>query len=340
MATRPEKIRLGIFLALALVAFVGTLVALMGTELIESRPEYLIRFEQSVSGLDVGSPVKLRGVRVGTVESIRISPKNVEVVEVRISVDPKTPIKTDNVAVMNMQGITGLKFIELKGGTRDAKQLPPGSEIQTGQTVLDQLADDAMDITEKINRLLAQFLEITRPENRKILDSTLRNLDSTVEKVDEVMFHLNETIQTSNAMLEENRQPIHTTLVNVAKTAAHVNETLGKLDTSIDQANGLLSDAKIPETTAEIRETAAFARKTVKGLELDRAIDGVLVTLGSLQRLLDGVAQTVGQNQESIRLTIHNLRRASDSLRDLSRTFQEKPVIQVFGREPKERDLP
>ena len=60
--------------------------------------KYLIRFDESVLGLNVDSVVKYRGIDVGKVTSIKINPKNTEQVEVLITILKTTPIKEKTVA--------------------------------------------------------------------------------------------------------------------------------------------------------------------------------------------------------------------------------------------------
>ena len=69
---------------------------------------------QSVSGLSVNSAVKYRGVDVGRVKEIALNPENTE--EVRLSLDilQGTPIKTDTVATLETQGLTGLATLNLE----------------------------------------------------------------------------------------------------------------------------------------------------------------------------------------------------------------------------------
>ena len=76
-----------------------------------------------------------------------------------------------------MQGITGLKFIELAEGTAGTERLPPGSRIEAGQTMLEQLTGRASDIGLKVEKVLNNVLYITRPENRRRVDSILASTD-------------------------------------------------------------------------------------------------------------------------------------------------------------------
>lgn len=110
---------------------------------------YRIRFGESVSGLELGEPVKYRGVDVGTVKAMALDPADPRVVQVDIALRKDAPIRTDTKASLKLKGITGVVFVELSGGTPKAKSLlaatPVGkvpeipSEKSSLNTVLDQL---------------------------------------------------------------------------------------------------------------------------------------------------------------------------------------------------------
>ena len=69
--------------------------------------------------------LRYRGVPIGTVTQIGIDLENVELIEVTLAIKKGTPIKTDTIASLALQGITGLSFVQLTGGTRNAPTLEP-----------------------------------------------------------------------------------------------------------------------------------------------------------------------------------------------------------------------
>ena len=109
MSTRLQKIRLGIFMLLSFMLLFGSIAVLAGMKLWNPKDRYFIRFRESISGLEVGSTVKMKGVRVGQVESISIG-RDVESVIVTLSLAPKTPITVDTRGIMTSIGITGLNI--------------------------------------------------------------------------------------------------------------------------------------------------------------------------------------------------------------------------------------
>ena len=123
METRASYVLVGSFV-LALVAGLLVFTAWIAkVQLDETRETYRIYFTGSVTGLQQGSPVRYRGVPVGTVSDIRLDPDNVTRVRVTIEVQNGTPIMSDSIASLEVQGITGGAYVQISGGTVGGKRL-------------------------------------------------------------------------------------------------------------------------------------------------------------------------------------------------------------------------
>ncbi len=120
---------------------------------------YRIHFSESVSGLSMGDPVKYLGVPVGTVKALVIAADDPSKVQVDVSLQKDTPIKTDTKATLKLKGITGVFFIELGGSTAKAKTLvsttPAGQvpEIPAGKSSLNTLLDELPKIVSKFSAI-------------------------------------------------------------------------------------------------------------------------------------------------------------------------------------------
>jgi phospholipid/cholesterol/gamma-HCH transport system substrate-binding protein len=98
METRASYILVGSFvLGLIGAAFVFV-IWLAGARFEAAPTRYLVYFEGSVTGLAVASPVRYRGVPVGSVTDIRIDPENIARIRVTAEISAETPIKTDTEA--------------------------------------------------------------------------------------------------------------------------------------------------------------------------------------------------------------------------------------------------
>jgi phospholipid/cholesterol/gamma-HCH transport system substrate-binding protein len=127
---------------------------------------YRIHFNESVSGLAVGDPVKFRGIDVGTVKAMRIDADNSRLVLVDVRLRKETPVKTDTRASLVFKGITGVMFVELNGGDTAAKTLlavtPEGKvpEIPSEKTGLKAMLEDLPRIVEKFSTIEDQVKKV------------------------------------------------------------------------------------------------------------------------------------------------------------------------------------
>jgi phospholipid/cholesterol/gamma-HCH transport system substrate-binding protein len=120
---------------------------------------YRIHFAESVSGLALGDPVKYRGVDVGTVKAMALDPDDPRRVQVDVKLRKEAPVKTDTAATLTLRGITGTVFIELEGGSPDAKSLvaatPEGQvpEIPAQKSSLASILDQLPKVIEKFSAI-------------------------------------------------------------------------------------------------------------------------------------------------------------------------------------------
>jgi len=120
---------------------------------------YRIHFEESVSGLSLGDPVKYLGVDVGTVKAMVIDPIDPHKVRVDVQLHKDTPVKTDTQATLKLKGITGVFFIELNGGSAGAQTLvaatPKGQvpEIPAVKNSLNQVIDELPKVVQKFSAI-------------------------------------------------------------------------------------------------------------------------------------------------------------------------------------------
>jgi phospholipid/cholesterol/gamma-HCH transport system substrate-binding protein len=135
---------------------------------------YSINFNESVSGLALGDPVKFRGVDVGTVKTMKLDLTDPKLVHVEVALRKDSPVKTDTKASLKLKGITGVVFIELNGGSPEAKTLlaatPEGqvpeitsekSALTTTLEALPKAIDKFMAIEGQAKKVLSDVGAVT-----------------------------------------------------------------------------------------------------------------------------------------------------------------------------------
>jgi phospholipid/cholesterol/gamma-HCH transport system substrate-binding protein len=161
---------------------------------------YRLRMEESVSGLSRDSGVKLKGVDIGTVSDIRIDPDNIEAIDLTLRIKHGTPIKEDMRGVIKMYGVTGLSYIELEGGSNQAKTLDPDQdpipEIMAGPSLIFTLSDNLETIMSKLVVMLSD-------ENIQKFERIFDNIEIITQKAPAIEDELILALQDARSALAE-----------------------------------------------------------------------------------------------------------------------------------------
>ena len=128
---------------------------------------YRIHFGQSVSGLSKGDVVKFSGVDIGTVEAMALDPSDPQRVQVDVKLRKEAPVKTDTKAMLKLKGITGVVYIELEGGSANAKTLV----AMTSEGQVPEIPSEKSSLTTVIDELPKVVERFAAIENqtRKVL---------------------------------------------------------------------------------------------------------------------------------------------------------------------------
>src|SRR5436190_6457377 len=167
METREHDVAVGdIVLAFIVLGFIAVL-SLGRVEFAQELKRYYIFFKGSVTGLSKGSEVQYNGITVGRVVDVRVDPDDLEKIQVTVEIDTNlVRIKTDARAFVDTNLLSGVATIQIRGGTREARDLEPGPGhrypvIAAGSSVFQrvtetgpQLLDRLMVVVDNLNALL------------------------------------------------------------------------------------------------------------------------------------------------------------------------------------------
>ena len=226
MNAKTNYTLVGLFVITSIVLiFVFVIWLIKPTNQQELTP-FKIYFTESVSGLNVDSPVKYRGVTIGKVTKMEINKENIEEIEVTILVDKDAPIKTDTEAKLKSQGITGLNYIDLSQGDKSTPLLCDEEDkekvIKSVPSFLVKVEESFGSVSLNLSKTLHATSVLLREENQEAITKTLKHLASTMEKVDKSLTE--RTINDFKVLLASSRS----TMEQMDKTMPKVNKTLDK----------------------------------------------------------------------------------------------------------------
>lgn len=183
-ATRAEKARLGVFLVVLASAGVALILFLVGGRIFTRTDEYFTRLDESITGLGPGSTVRQNGVDVGQITGISPDSVNIRRTVVHFRVRRGTHIKKDMSATLGSYGITGLKYLEITGGSYGSAKVPVGGEIPSSLSMIGRLTSRADSIAYKVDRLLGNIIAITEMDNRENLNRMMNASANLAESLD------------------------------------------------------------------------------------------------------------------------------------------------------------
>ncbi|WP_199873124.1 MlaD family protein [Ideonella sp. A 288] len=287
-------------LALGAVIIAVVLWLASGGAFAKSFDRYLAIEDESVAGLNVNAPVKLNGVDVGKVQSINLDPTNPERVQLVFAIERGTPIKADTVAVLKTQGLTGIAYVELGGGTRSAEFLvpsatPPYPVIRTNPSLSARLENVLTDVLAKLDRTSTTIDELLSVENRTAFKSALADIAAVSRTV------------------AGRKEAIAAGIGSAARTFEHAERVSAQLGPVVERVG---RSAAAVETLGE--DAAAASRAAGRTVaEVGADVQRVSAeTLPELQRLLGELSVL------------------SASMRRLSEQTERQPSSLLFGRSP------
>lgn len=321
MATRAQKIRLALFLLISTGVLLAFLFLLAGARLLAERDMYLIEFsDTSVGGLNIGSQVKYMGLRVGSVEEVRISRADITTVVVEISVDPAllpNAIRADTRASMANQGITGLKYIELVAGSQESPVLPPGSKIQPSESFLSTIDERAEVLTTKVEQVLNNLILLTSERNTAHITGAIQGASILM--------------QNASAIAQENRAPLQAIFANLEQATGSLASAAASLQASSEALHRILAGKEVQNTLANLQATSYQLRE-----QMEQPVPAFIANLNqmttNIDRTFTHIDQTVVQSRDNILRSMQDLQETLQNVRQATDLIREDPSVLIRGR--------
>jgi phospholipid/cholesterol/gamma-HCH transport system substrate-binding protein len=301
--SKAQRARLGVFVVSGIVLLLLFVSVTLGLKLSKTTKTYYAYFEgESLSGLEQGALVKYTGVPIGKVDKITYQQSDLSKVKVSLSVRPDFPMKEDMYATTGLLGITGLKYVEILGGSGAATLLKNGGEIHTRVSMFSSISGKAEAIVAKVEFLINNLNQLSNPDSLKSLRLLVQNIGAIsgdVRKLSGSMTPKVDSMASSAARV----------MSKVDRIAGNVQDLTRTIDTAF-------SAGRITRTISSV-DSAANALKLVA----------------------DNLSILVRQSREDFSVSMKNLREASESANQLTKKLAENPSLLIKSGTQKERDV-
>ncbi len=359
MATKRQKTEVGIFLAAVLAIMTAVILTLTGVSR-QRLDRYFVELEESVAGLTEGSRVTYRGITVGKVLDLRVTPENK--VGITLGIDPtKVILRQGARARYTLLSMFGPYVIDLSGGTDpDAPRLEPGSFIPAQSSLMAGLEEtfaETIPLTlQRVTKLIERLdtaLSKVKPEDipgifrrvEDVLASATKAVEDLRARSGELAASLDRAVRSVQAEAEKAlgkaggaaekfQQATDATAAEAQKLLATLSATvegnrklladaLKRVDETLAQVNRQLEGVELAATTKAIREAAD---KVGKGAD---AIGGSAKALATAR---EDIRRSLGNVERDLTRTLDDLDQMLRSARDLLDTLERDPSALFRGR--------
>ena len=275
---------------------------------------YLAIVEESVAGLNVNAPVKYNGVDVGKVQNIQLDPGNPERVQLMFAIERGTPIKVDTVAVLKTQGLTGIAYVELDGGAKNAAPL-----LATAQQKF-PVIQTKPSLSTRLENMLTTLL--TK------LDNTTNNIDSLISQENQQAFKSAlADIAIVSRTIAARKTEIDAGIVNAARTADNTARATQKLNPMLDKIEPVIDQLSV--TIAQMNQSA---------LAIEKAGDAAAIASTSAGKSVESVGNNIDaytkQTLPEVQRLLGELNTLSTALKRLVEQTERDPASLLRGRSP------
>jgi paraquat-inducible protein B len=316
MNRRISPTLIGAFVIGAVALVVVSVIALGSGRLFRTTYQFVLYFQGSVNGLNVGAPVKYKGVEIGSVTDILLQLEEVEVDRIpviveldarkiagrgftgNLLVDPselQTAIDRGLRGQLQMESfVTGVLYVALDLYPDNPSQFvqPPGSryrEIPTVPTELEQVQDEFSQAFTKLAKVdfnamaiaMTQAFEgIDRLTNSPALNASLRSLQQAMPKFDEALVNILQLAVTLDKNASDLSIDLQQTSAATRKALAEIEIAVKQVGTTMREAEGTMISAR-----AAIDPDSPFAYELTKSLrEVSGAARSLRLLAGYLER--------------------------------------------------------
>jgi ABC-type transporter Mla subunit MlaD len=311
MSQKPSYFRIGLFIAVALAILAGGLITFGAGQMFRPRIYIETYVNSSVQGVDVGSPVKFRGVQIGRVSAINFTfneygaPSQVDrfnYVLILMEIDHEmfpgmfsenlTALIQKNVAQglrarIEPQGITGINYIELDY-VNDPTQFPPlAVDWKPHYYYIPSAPGQLTNMLDSINNIMRQVEQLNIGGMSKSIMELLENLNKAVSEAE------------------------------IAKISASLQVLLTEFQSALKAANlGPLSE------------------------DFRQLLDGLDKSNAELQTVLKNLEPATRINASQVRALLENLTTAAANFAQFSAEVKRRPSLFLWGTPPKPTPTP
>ena len=331
METRANYVTVGIFTLFVLAAAFAFIYWVSRLDETTNLVPLNVKIEGSVTGLGDGSDVLFNGIKVGKVSRVLFDANDPRIVYAVTQVKADTPIRDDTYATIGSQGLTGVAYISLKGGSpasplllqKESSTIPV---ISAQPSAVNDILETRREVAGRANTMMTS-VESFINDNREPISQTVAN------------------VKTFSDSLAKNAEGVDKFLVGVSKAAESLETLSAKLDGSIAGIENIVKSVdpdkvrssvdNIEEFTSQLKGSGSDVKELVASaktamVDLKAFSASINTSLASVDKLL------AAADAEKIGKIVDNVSEASENAKSV--IANANTVTDAFARRKEDID--
>lgn len=339
-AQATNEWKVGAFIVGGVVFLILTLFWLGASRLNKEVVERVTYFDESVQGLEVGAPIKIRGVTIGRVTQISLAPDRrlVEVhFEARVdelrmvgalgeSESADGPVSPEMRIIVASQGITGVKFLEADFFTQDTPSVAltfdaPDSYIPSAPSTLKSLEDALRGFGEELPLAVRDFRTLAVTLDEKLTTLDVATLTDSFQGLTSELRGVLDGSATTGLGPE-----LHGLVTDLRGTTAGIDAALANLTGDTGAIQTVAGSFEL--LSQDLRTTLGKMDQIMDGADIAGALNSFKGATVSATRLTDGLAPAAQSMPEVVR----DLRAMLRRIESLAALVERDPGVLLRGR--------
>lgn len=321
MSLRVNHFKLGVFILSATALFVLALIFLGLGALRKDKVMVETYFEESVQGLDVGSPLKFKGVKIGSIERIRFAfnkyhdirstPFRYVLVEMALDLD----------STLNAPGGNSLKD-EIETEVARGLRIRIAPQGLTGTAYLEMdYTDPGRNVPLPIAWTPEYYYVPSAPSTIARMEETFEVFSKTLRRVEEA--GVDQAVQNINELLVAARQAVAD--AQVGNVAGNLNALLVDLRRTTDNLGAMVGS---PDAREAVRNLSAALA------DIKTSTEALPATIENLRKVLRDVNALLTSQRDEVQSILQQGRQVFENLNDLTGEAKRNPSRLFFGGPP------
>lgn len=196
---------------------------------------YEVYTDKEISGIAINTPVKYKGITIGSVTSVAFDKDRLGTVKIGLNILSSIPIHKNSLVTPDSDGLAGLGYLSLEQGSDPSfigKDDP--HILNFKQNFMGKIASQADEVTKELLGVLKNIKDLTDTQNIKSISNIIKSLDSLSTTLAETKDEINGFSKNSNLLLLNINHKLESGEYDIKKM---LNPVVIELESSLKNVN-------------------------------------------------------------------------------------------------------